>query len=657
MDIIAELDTYERMVREKQHEPAYQKLLELLKATSVHRQRKDKIFENLNREEIAYVATRLASSSFQFFLDDSFRLSEAGFGALSLFNRNFTLMLAMTPYRNADHVIRQLIGQDAGGGKKSAVDMQTFRKVLFLWSIYSDVEIPLLDYIRTYPELMKFVIFNALTLNCYVDSKVTHRRENLLNLLAEHGMKLELDEMSLIFAGPVWMYSAYPHTARKHEIKAIINGAYRRWLLSNGISEPILPAKRAIRKKPKIAIVIEQMTANHAVFRCYGKALESLREKFETVGVATKTHVDDAAMAIFDSTVYLEEDAVAGMKKNVGKVIKLKPDIIIYLSLGMQNNTIPLATLRLAPIQMFLMAHPCTSKIETIDYAIVTEGVAPTRPEFSERLVLVPNGTFPFTSRGNLTHEKAEKKLSDQDHDGKTIRIAIPSFAIKITGNFIDVLLKIREKSTRKVEFHFFPYLVGITYLQFKEAVEKRLPGSVVHLPYVYNKYLTVIGQCDFHMSPFPFGNTNGNIDSARMGLPIITMDGAGIESRIDVNMLHRMGMPDWTIAPDEQQYVELAVSLVEDDAKRHQLEHLVKHIDLENVFFSTGREHMFVDTVQALYVQHENIVASGERRLLAEILVAEKPVEENRVEPLPVPPCIEAPVYDAPVYVAVVNR
>lgn len=631
MDILAELDTFERLVREKQHEPAYQKMLTLLKSSSVHRQRKDHIFEILNREEAAYVATRLTSAVFQFFLDEGFRLSEQGYAALSLFGRNFTLILMMSPYKNADHVIRQLIGQDAGGGRKSAVDLCTFRKVLFLWSVYSDVEIPLQDYIKTYPGLMKYVVFNSLTLNCYLDRGATERRERLLEIISANGMDLELDDLSLIFAGPAWMYSAYPHTPRKHDIKGVINQAYRRYLLNSGITEPILPVERTQVKKPKVVVIIEQMTANHAVFRCYGKALESLRERFETVGVATKTHVDDAAMAIFDHTVYLEEDAVAGMKKNVGKILKQKPDIMLYLSLGMQNNTIPLANLRLAPIQLFLMAHPCTSRVETIDYAIVTKDIAPTRPEFSERLMLVPNGTFSFTSRGQLTHEKAEKKLSAQDGEDKTIRIAIPSFAIKLTGRFIDMLIKIRQTSKRKVEFHFFPYLAGITYIHFKETMDKRLPGSVVHMPYAYNKYLTVIGQCDFHMSPFPFGNTNGNIDSARMGLPIIAMDGEGIESRIDVNMLHRMGMPDWTVAKDEEAYIALAISLIEDDEKRAALEHLVKHIDLEKVFFSTGLEHMFVDTVQAIYEQHEKLVASGENRFDATALVASLPPPASR--------------------------
>ncbi len=619
MDILTELDIFERLVRERQHEPAFQKLLSLMKATSVHRQKKDPIFDILNREESAYVATRIASAAFQLFLDEGFRLSEPGYAALSLFGRNFALVLMLSPYKNADHVIRHLIGQDAGGGNKSAVDMYTFRKVLFLWSIYSDVELPLRDYLKTYPDLMKFVLFNALTFNCYLERQVTERRERLLELVSLHGFDFRLDDLSLIFAGPAWMYSAYPHTANKHDIKGYINNGYRQYLLDHGISEPVFPARRARVKRPKIAVIIEQMTANHAVFRCYGKALESLREKFETVGVATKTHVDDTAMAIFDHSVYLEEDAVANMKKNVGKILKHKPDIIIYLSLGMQNNTIPLANLRLAPLQLFLMAHPCTSRVKTIDYAVITREIAPTRPEFSERLMLVPNGTFSFTSRGQLTHEKGVKKLSESGQGDKVIRIAIPSFAIKLTGRFIDLLIRIRDTAKRPVEFHFFPYLAGITYIHFKETMEKRLPGSVVHMPYAYNKYMTMIGQCDFHMSPFPFGNTNGNIDSARMGLPIITLDGEGIESRIDVNMLQRMGMPEWTIAKNEEEYLALAVSLVEDDSKRDALATLVKHIDLESVFFATGKEHMFVDTVQAIYDQHEAMVASGERVLDSE--------------------------------------
>ncbi|CBL46745.1 Putative accessory processing protein; involved in the adherence of host cells [gamma proteobacterium HdN1] len=633
MDIMVELDLFEQLVRERNHEGAYQKLLTLIKQVSVHRGRKEEVFARLNREEISYVATRIASAAYQLFLDEKFLLSEEGYCALSLFGRNFALLVAMTPYKVSDHVIRHLIGQAHGVTRRDAVDLYTFRKMLFLWSIFSEVEIPIRDFLKAHPKLMSYVVFNSLTFNCYLDAKATERREEMLEIISEDGFPFALDDLSLFFAGPSWMYCAYAHTPKKHDIKRDINQAYRNYLIQNGYKDRALPVPRKKVKRPLLGVVIEQMTSNHAVFRCYGKALASMRERFETVAFAEKTYVDDAAVSIFDQVVYMETKETSDLRDIVSKVSKKKPDVLIYLSLGMHNATIPMANLRLAPIQILLNAHPCTSRIAAVDYVIASKGLRPTRDEFSEQLVFVPDGTFAFTPRGEASSAKephpkgAEKKSVETAANAggaRAFRIAIPSFSIKITSRFIALLSKLTAATKTPIEFHFFPYLTGISYIHFQETMAKRLPNSVVHKPYPYERYLEKIGECDLHMSPFPFGNTNGNIDSAKMGLPLIAMDGDGFESKIDGAMFRRMGLPEWVFAENEDRYLELALSLVEDFEKRESLAAQVRAIDLDRTFYSPGLDHVAVDTVFALYERHEALQSSGVRTVDALDLIRE---------------------------------
>ncbi|MCG8314846.1 MAG: hypothetical protein MI976_16680 [Pseudomonadales bacterium] len=615
-NIIEELDQFEHFVTNKDYEKSFQRLLKILNHTSVHRNKKDKVFKGLKRDEVAYVATRYVSCAFCLFMDDGFRLNQSGYESLQILGRNFAVIVAMTPYKNADHVIRHLVGQTSVTKDKESIDIYGFRKLIFLWSVYSDVQLPIDTFMRNHPDVVKYLFFNGLTFNNYIEEKVDARREHLLQVMAQPDFPLTLDDNSIAFAGPTWMYTAYPDSVYKHEAKLAVNRAYRNWMLSKGVSEPKFPATRAIKNKPKIVVIVEQMTINHAVFRCRGKALASLREQFYVVGMGLKDYVDTRAIEVFDEFIYFDENIIRDSRSNVAKVIKQKPDIILYLSLGMQNMTIPMATLRLAPIQAALVSHPTTTRMESIDY--ILSASAKDATEFSETVVVLPDGAFEISDRSDVSHESfAEVKGCDP------IKIAIPSFAIKLTSGFINVLRRIAKQAQRNVEFHFFPYVVSLPYMQLTEDLDKLLPGSVVHKPYPYETYLAKIAVCHFHMSPFPFGNTNGNIDSTKVGVPITAMRGPGIESLIDVTMIKRMGMPDWVIASNEDEYVQLALELIHNDSKLAELTAFVKNIDLHSVFFSTPKSHTFTQAMHDIYLHHELIQKKGIEKINFEDLHA----------------------------------
>lgn len=608
-NVIYELDKFEHLVFNKEYEKAYQQLLRMLQATSVHRKKADKLFGGLTREQRDYVATRFVSAAFQLFLDKAFNLNVSGYEALSTYGRNFAIILSLTPYKNADHVIRHLVGQTEVATSKDTMNIYDFRKLLFLWSIYSDVQLPLDRFCREHPDLMKYVMFNALTFNCYVDPCVSGRRDNLLNLLAGDDFDLKLDNKTISFAGPLWMYTTYSDNPDKHYAKDKINRAYRNWALNHGLKEPDLPSTRKIVDKPKMVVVVEQMTKNHAVYRCYGKALKSIRKRFHTVGMAFKEYVDDEAMDVFDEQVYFKPDIVNDIKKNVGKIIKQKPDVILYLSLGMQNSTIPMATLRLAPIQMLFPAHPATSRIETIDYLINEEGGQPSkRNDLSEKLILLPKGSFSYTDQSGFMHIKVQKNHVTREGK-KIIKVAIPAFSMKIGSQVIDALQKIKEKAESEVEFHFFPHLNENSYIQFQDAIEKRLPNSVVHLPYTYKNYLSRVGECDLYLSTFPFCNYNGTVDSIKVNLPVLALDSGGLEGAGEVVLLRQLGFPEWVISKTREEYIETAVELIDNEKKRQQLSEFCASVDVGKVFDDLNHAvDKTGDALYQLYLVHDRV-------------------------------------------------
>lgn len=621
-NVLYELDKFENLVSRRDHHGSFNQFLKILNASSIHKSKPDKAFGGLSKEQVVYLATRFVAAANTMFLDNEFNLNQTGYETLQILGRNYSVIVALTAFRNSDHVIRHLVGQAEYGDKKDSINVHCFMKFLFLWSVYSDVILPFDDFVVRQPDIMKYLIFNGLTYVSYVSENVDKRREFMLELLAKDDFPLTLDDNCVAFAGPVWMYTAYANTSLKHKAKVAINKAYHKWMLECGVKEPQLPARRPIKAKPKIVVIVEQMTINHAVYRCRGPALESLKEKFEVVGMGLKDYVDDQAIKVFDDFVYFGPNILKDMKSNVGKIIKQNPDMILYISLGMQNMTIPLATMRLAPIQGCLLAHPTTTEMSTIDYVFSQESHAKGAEEFDETLVLIPDGSFPFENRGNVGFAHVEENALRIDDSPEVVKVAIPSAAMKLNSVFIKFLSNIVKKAERKIEFHFFPHVKGLAYYQLENDIKAILPNSVIHLPYGYDQYLLKIGECHLHMSPFPFGNTNGNIDSTKMGVPIIAMRGKGKESIIDCGMLRRMGMPEWVVAENEEEYEALALSLIHNDDKRKELLEFIKTIDLNEVFFTTKKDHGFVNSVNEVYLKHELIQERNIKEITLEELV-----------------------------------
>ncbi len=607
MDIVKELHKYEGMVIEKRYDEAFKQLLFLLKNTPIERTIEDKVFANLDNRETDHVATRLVSATFQLFLDKGFMLNEDGFQALAVYGRNFHTMVALTPFFNADHVMRHLLGQDEEGNQKENIDIYAFRKLMYLWSIYSEIELPFENFMKEHPEPTFYALCNALMINTYISEAVHMRRERFLEMMADRRLDFKLDDSNVAFVGPAWMYTTYATTERKHDAKIAINDAYRKWALGKGVKEPVLPRKRQLKERPTIVVIVEQMDRYHAMFRVYGDSLYALKERFNMVGMGIEGSVNENVYDAFHKFVNFPVGA-NNFKKYVGLVLKESPDIILYASLGMNNVTIPLANLRLAPIQMMFLGHPAPSRIKTMDYVVLEEGMLPNPDHYTERLVAVNEGDFVLRD----TVDATDIAISAKEKRGinpKIVKVAIPSFAMKISDPFITVLEKIQKLCSKTVEYHFFPYLTGINHKVFSKEVHKRIPNAVVELPMSYKNYLTTLGACDLHFGPFPFSNSNGNIDSLKMRVPMLVLSQDTTEGSIDASMLRHMGAPKEVIAENIEEYIQVAVSLIEDVEYRRKMQAHFENLDLHKRFFNKGKTNEIVNAIDRVYKFHDLIV------------------------------------------------
>ncbi|MCT6995114.1 cobalt ABC transporter permease, partial [Salmonella enterica subsp. enterica serovar Javiana] len=74
------------------------------------------------------------------------------------------------------------------------------------------------------------------------------------------------------------------------------------------------------------------------------------------------------------------------------------------------------------------------------------------------------------------------------------------------------------------------------------------------HMP--VQDYQVALNSCELFANPFPFGNTNGLVDTVRQGLPGVCLTGPEVHSHIDEGLFRRLGLPDELIASDRERYI-----------------------------------------------------------------------------------------------------
>ena len=80
-----------------------------------------------------------------------------------------------------------------------------------------------------------------------------------------------------------------------------------------------------------------------------------------------------------------------------------------------------------------------------------------------------------------------------------------------------------------------------------------------------YEDYLARLRGCDLFLDPFPYGNTNGIVDTVSQGLPGVCMTGREVHERLDAALFRRLRLPEWLIAADAGQYERAAIGLIDD--------------------------------------------------------------------------------------------
>jgi hypothetical protein len=601
----------ERLVYQQQFPDAYRLILKFL--NGCENRGELKFEQSLNNPKSAYLSeyTRLASALTAFFANSAVELSYANFKDLVQFKEHLLGIFQLSGFQGTNHLLDLIGNQGTNSPQFEIKTPSQLMKLLLFYALDSDIEIDFATLLKKNSELAQPTYLSLTDEKCVLNTVAATRREQLLEL----GSLLK--NMSLQTMGDVvhlcrlWMTCSYVESATKHQIKPYLNQVWQKWLAEQGVKPPPLPVKRLKKESPVLLVASEHFRSTHAMFRCFAPWVQQLREKFQLILMSKADGMDDVSQKLFDQVIEIEQTEV---KKLVGKIVKLKPDMVYYPSLGMKDWTIALANLRLAPIQFMSLGHPATSYSQAMDYCLVPEILySVERDCFSEKVILMDTAaTVQMISRHDAVAIPPQIRVKPP-----TIRLAITSTALKLNPSFLSVCQRILEESHRAIEFHFFPSERGIVHQVVEQRLHEWLPMAKVY-PYTeYNDYINNLNQCDIQLSPFPFGGTNSNADSMKQGIPLVAMEGHEPHSRMDSIFFQLSNLPKWLLTHSQEEYIQAALRLIHADEERVAISEALLTQDFDKLFMDHEfryHDRVVVKTVAQLYQYHEEMQKDGRK-------------------------------------------
>ena len=350
---------------------------------------------------------------------------------------------------------------------------------------------------------------------------------------------------------------------------------YGEWvsgLLARKFDAVELPQKIPNKQRIRVGF-ISSYWWRHTVGKLFRGWVEGLdRDDFEIVVYHLGTRQDEVTQNLAlaaDSYVNIQ-----GLPAQVKRIREDKIDVLIYPEVGMDSATMTLAALRLAPVQCVAWGHPVTTGLPTMDYFLSSEAMEPTESAeaYSEQLVKLPGLSIAYSrpvlpelvrTRPDfglpedkvlyLCCQSLFKYLPENDEVWVNIRKQVPN------AHFVFIHNK-SSKITNRLKTRLAS--------QF-QAVGLELEDSVTFVEQLaFEDYLQLNGLCDIYLDSLGWSGGNTSLEALAWGLPMVTLAGQWMRGRHTAAILSEMDMGDW-VANDRSGYVERAIMLGEDEARR----------------------------------------------------------------------------------------
>ncbi|MGV0982713.1 MAG: peptide transporter [Polynucleobacter sp.] len=527
----------------------------------------------------SHIGIRLASAISCLFSDKDFHFAPQSLTSLFTLQRWFATIFGSTNFLNADHVVRALNLAGKGNLNHLEVTPQDLPKFCLLYLPESEIVLEI-DALWDANKYLAASLGMALLSPRFLGSPQAHdKRETLLPWLTEKLPEIEsLDALPFGIMHDVYMHCSYADRPDKHAIKGSINVLIERWLKQHHLLPLNTPVQISEKKrgqggaKPTMLVVMEWFNAGHSIYRTHSRTLEAAREQFRVVGMGLANATDAVGHAVFDEWIEIKSASLQEQITQIRGVAQERQAQVFYMpSVGMFPLTMMLTNIRLAPVMAMALGHPATTHSRSMDYVVVEADYVGDPGCFSEELLILPNDGMPYRPSG-LASQNPEPPIIRENPE--VVDIVVAASAMKINPGFLNACKEIALRSKVPVKFHFaVAFAQGMVFEQVKRVVSNVLgDDAIVYAHRGYTEYMEIVRKCDMFINPFPFGNTNGIIDTVTAGLVGVCKTGMEVNEHIDQGLFERFGLPNWLVATDTEGYIKSTIKLAENHDLRNEL-------------------------------------------------------------------------------------
>ncbi|AZG16027.1 MULTISPECIES: peptide transporter [Cupriavidus] len=557
-----------------------------------------------------HMVTRLAAAITALATNPDFHMSEQDSASVLKHQRWLASIFASSPFRNADHILRAL-GIDETARDSFDIHPADLWKFQLFYLPQSEIKLDW-DALWKLDKGAAGGLAMAILSPRFQGTVAAHRkREFLLEWLPGRLDQVEnLDRLPHVIMHDVNMFCSYADTPEKHSIKKPLCTLVRRKLAGMGVHDT---ERKAVApkdgKKPVLLVVLESFQKNHSIYRTHSQTIDLMRRKFHVVGMGYRDRVDDAGRAVFDEFIELQYHGVWNSAAHVRDISEKYQAQMFYMpSVGMFAVTVVVSAFRVAPIQIMALGHPATTHSPAMDYVVVEQDYVGDPACFSEQLLVLPPDGMPYRPSANLLAWPPKPPARSSD----VVKIAVAATTMKLNPGFIETCGAIAREARVPVEFHF---LVGqgsgLVYPQVRNMIQRVMGNkAVVHRDQRYGVYMDTIASCQMFANPFPFGNTNGIVDTVWPGLVGVCKTGREVHEHIDEGMFRRLGFPEWTIAKTVDEYKAAVIRMAENHEEREALAAKLAGREAIETHIFKGRPEILGERMYALWseqVANEN--------------------------------------------------
>lgn len=262
---------------------------------------------------------------------------------------------------------------------------------------------------------------------------------------------------------------------------------------------------------------------------------------------------------------------VRGLRDWVGAIQAAELDVLVYPEIGMDEMTIKLASMRLAPVQVASWGHPETTGLPTIDAFVSAEALEPTgaQAHYTEKLVRLPGLGCCYTP---LPVPVEEPDLAALGLSADRPILLCPGVPFKYVPEYDHVYAEIARR-VENCQLVFFrqdtnPLLSDAVFARLRDAFAAAgldFDRHVCPIPWqTHARFYGLMRRADLFLDTIGFSGFNTAIQAMECGLPVVTVEGRFMRGRLASGILREMAMPE-LVAADPAEYVDIVARLMGD--------------------------------------------------------------------------------------------